>query len=112
MLSDRVWLSSAEARVEEIKGGSGGVLDLVQKDLARDTHRTQVSRSDASMYGIPWWTWPKDLVWSEGGGEFSYEQDTPVARRSRDSSRREPWQDSLVPATSARIPRLEESATP
>ena len=37
MLSDRVWLSSAEARVEEIKGGSFGVFELIQKDRAR-TH--------------------------------------------------------------------------
>ena len=28
MLSDRVYLSSAEARVEEIKGGSVGVVEL------------------------------------------------------------------------------------
>jgi hypothetical protein len=32
MLSDRVELSSAEARVEEIKGGSVGVLDLSKKN--------------------------------------------------------------------------------
>ena len=37
MLSDRVYLFSAEARVEEIKGGSGGVHELIQKDRAR-TH--------------------------------------------------------------------------
>ena len=52
MLSDRVYLFSAEARVEEIKGGSGGVHELIQKDLSRDTHRTQVSRFEA--HGIPW----------------------------------------------------------
>ena len=52
MLSDRVWLSSAEARVEEIKGGSAGVLELGQTARAR-THtepksafmRLMVSRS-------------------------------------------------------------------
>ena len=43
MLSDRVELSSAEARVEGIVGGSVGVVEL--------THRTQVSRSEA--HGIP-----------------------------------------------------------
>ena len=32
MLSDRVQRSSAEARVEEIKGGSVGVVELIQKD--------------------------------------------------------------------------------
>ena len=37
MLSDRVQLSSAEARVEKIKGGSVGVFELIQKDLAGDS---------------------------------------------------------------------------
>ena len=35
-----------------IKGGSVGVLELIQKNLACDTHRTQVSRAEA--HGILW----------------------------------------------------------
>ena len=52
MLSNRVELSSAEARVEELKGGSVGVLQLIHPDRARHTHRTQISRPEA--HGIPW----------------------------------------------------------
>ena len=55
MLSDRVQLSSAEAReearVEEIVGGSVGVLELIQKDLAR-TH-TKPKSADSEAHGIP-----------------------------------------------------------
>ena len=43
MLSDRVELSSAEARVEEIKGGSVGVFELSHPARAR-THQAQVSQ--------------------------------------------------------------------
>ena len=42
----------AEARVEEIKGGSVGVFELDPKGTGSHTHRTQVSRSEA--HGIPW----------------------------------------------------------
>ena len=38
MLSDRVQLSGAEARVEKIKGGSVGVFELIHPDRARHTH--------------------------------------------------------------------------
>ena len=47
MLSDRVWLPSAEARVEGIKGGSVGVFELAQTGRSRHTHRTPVSLYEA-----------------------------------------------------------------
>ena len=43
MLSDRVQLSFAEARVEEIKGRPVGVFELAQAGRSRHTYRTQVS---------------------------------------------------------------------
>ena len=49
MLSDRVWLSRAEARVKGIVGGSVGVFDLIQKDRAR-THTDPKSAVLGSWY--------------------------------------------------------------
>ena len=51
MLSDRVELSSAEARVEEIKGGSVGVFELAQTGRFRHTHQAKASLYEAD--GIP-----------------------------------------------------------
>ena len=42
----------AEARVEEIKGGSVGVFELIQRDRAR-TH-TEPKSADSEAHGIPW----------------------------------------------------------
>ena len=47
MFSDRVLLSSAEARVEEIKGGSVEVFEAAQVGARSPTHRTQVSLYEA-----------------------------------------------------------------
>ena len=52
LLSDRVKLSSAEARVEATKGGSVGVFELAQTGRSRHTHRTQASLYEA--HGILW----------------------------------------------------------
>jgi hypothetical protein len=52
LLSDRVSLSSAEAREEGIQGGSVGVFEATQVGARSPTHRTQVSLSEA--HGIPW----------------------------------------------------------
>ena len=51
LLADRVQLSSAEARVEETKGGSVGVFEATQVGARSHTHRTQVSLYEA--HGIP-----------------------------------------------------------
>jgi hypothetical protein len=52
LLSDRVSLSSAEAREEGIQGGSLGVFEESQVGARSRTHRTQVSHYEA--HGIPW----------------------------------------------------------
>ena len=51
LLWDRIQLSGAEARVEEIKGGSVGVFGAAQVGARSPTHRTQVSLYEA--HGIP-----------------------------------------------------------
>jgi hypothetical protein len=43
LLSDRVSLSSAEAREEGIQGGSLGMFELIQRISHSRMHRTQVS---------------------------------------------------------------------
>ena len=53
LLSDRVELSSAGARVEEIKGGSVGVLESFQKDRAR-THTESKSAFVRLMVSHGW----------------------------------------------------------
>ena len=44
MLSDRVWLPSAEARVEGIKGGSAGVFVRVSPDRPLSSHTPNPSQ--------------------------------------------------------------------
>ena len=55
MLSDRVELSSAKARVEGIVGGAVGLFELIQKDRAR-THtepKLAVLRLTLFFFGYP-----------------------------------------------------------
>jgi hypothetical protein len=66
MLSDRVEHSSAEARVEEMKGGSVGVFELIQKDRARThTPASRRRRNPSGLSGIQkqvfWYHQPRGI---------------------------------------------------